>query len=500
MSCWLSDNVRRQLRFSATHKEPMPIPTQIVSNGEYDPQPQTAAQQRVEAKLRELGDYYGGKWGLGRRQFFQTSAGMAAAFLAMNSIYGPLFKVDEAEAADLEFAEAQRRQLANQFIFDVQLHFVSDDFSREGLLELRRYAAENWNPRLQNKPLNFSQLQFENFVKEVYLDSDTTIGLLSGAPSDHKDQWFLSNQQIAEARAMVNEMADSKRLFSHFVIWPGHPGWLDEIDRGIAELQPDSWKGYTVGDPFAESEYPWRLDDEDLIYPAYEKMVKAEIRNVCIHKGLLPQDYLNSFANTWLYADVDDVGPVARDWPELNFIIYHSALKPFTAIPADHLQEFERTGRIDWVSHLAEIPQTFNVSNVYAELGTTFASSAITHPRHGAGILGTLIKGMGVDHVLWGTDSVWYGSPQWQIEALRRMTMPIDLQERFGFPDLGGPDSVTKNMILGQNAAKLYGLVGKSASNSTETFEQDELSKMKRRYQQGAPRRSNQTYGYVAPN
>jgi hypothetical protein len=55
-------------------------------------------------------------------------------------------------------------------------------------------------------------------------------------------------------------------------------------------------------------------------------------------------------------------------------------------------------------------------------------------------------------------------------------------------------------MILGQNAAKLYGLVGKSASNSTETFEQDELSKMKRRYQQGAPRRSNQTYGYVAPN
>ena len=39
-------------------------------------------------------------------------------------------------------------------------------------------------------------------------------------------------------------------------------------------------------------------------------------------------------------------------------------------------------------------------------------------------MMGTLIKGLGHDHVFWGTDSVWYGSPQWQIEAFRRLEIP----------------------------------------------------------------------------
>jgi uncharacterized protein len=110
------------------------------------------------------------------------------------------------------------------------------------------------------------------------------------------------------------------------------------------------------------------------------------------------------------------------------------------------------------VTDLAEIPGKFGVKNVYADLGTCFASCAVAHPRHAAGLLGTLIKGLGVEHVLWGTDAVWYGSPQWQIEALRRIEIPEDLQERFGFAPLGGADSEVKQAILGRNAARLYGL------------------------------------------
>ncbi|MFW7378910.1 MAG: hypothetical protein ACOH5I_08900 [Oligoflexus sp.] len=93
------------------------------------------------------------------------------------------------------------------------------------------------------------------------------------------------------------------------------------------------------------------------------------------------------------------------------------------------------------VGRVANIPSKFQVKNVYAELGSTFAFSAISHPRLAAGIIGTLVNGLGSDHVLWGTDSVWYGSPQWQIDALRRLQMPQDLQERFGFSDLGSYDS-----------------------------------------------------------
>jgi predicted TIM-barrel fold metal-dependent hydrolase len=99
-----------------------------------------------------------------------------------------------------------------------------------------------------------------------------------------------------------------------------------------------------------------------------------------------------------------------------------------------------------------------NIKNVYAELGSVFANSAISAPRYCAGILGTLIKGLGQDHVLWGTDSVFLGSPQWQIEAFRRLEIPEDLQKKWGYAPLGPGDGEVKNAILGRNAAKLYGI------------------------------------------
>src|SRR5712691_6828675 len=68
-----------------------PVPTQIVSNGEFNPLPQTPQQQQVEARLKELADMHGAKLGLDRRQFLRTSCGMAAAFVAFNNVFGNLF-------------------------------------------------------------------------------------------------------------------------------------------------------------------------------------------------------------------------------------------------------------------------------------------------------------------------------------------------------------------------------------------------------------------------
>jgi predicted TIM-barrel fold metal-dependent hydrolase len=151
-----------------------------------------------------------------------------------------------------------------------------------------------------------------------------------------------------------------------------------------------------------------------------------------------------------------------------------------------------------WATHLAEIPQRFGVNNVYAELGTCFANSAVAHPKYAAALVGTLIKGMGADHVLWGTDSVWYGSPQWQIEAMRRLEIPEDLQKKHGFPALGGADGTTKQMIFGSNAARLYGLKLKAAeSTPMPAYSQDRLAKLKAEYELAAKEPSNLRYGYV---
>jgi predicted TIM-barrel fold metal-dependent hydrolase len=493
MSIWLDEEEIRKTAYADQAAFRSPVPTRMVSNGEYLPTPQTGLQRRVEHEIRELADAYGRRLGMDRRRFLKTSCGMAAAFLAMNRVYGSLFRVSAAEAADPAAAAERSTKLAPQFIFDVQNHFVRDDFEWDGILALGEFA-KNWNPVLKQEGVTMHRYKFENYLKEVFLDSETKLALVSGAPADNPANSIVSNDQLARARELVNRVAGRRRLFSHSMIAPGQPGWLDEVDRCLEVLKPDSWKGYTVGDPLSPSKYPWRMDDEKLVYPFYEKIAKTSVRMVCIHKGLLSPGYQKAFKQTWEYAKVDDVGKAAKDWPELTFVIYHAGLKPFLEPPDENLAQFEKTGRMDWVTDLAEIPRKLGVKNVYAELGTSFASSAVTHPRHCAAMMGTLVKGMGADHVIWGTDSVWYGSPQWQIEAMRRLEIPDDMREKWGFAPLGPADGMVKNAIFGYNAARLYGL---DLTLEGERIAKDDLSKARAEYLARGADPSNTAYGLI---
>ena len=126
--------------------------------------------------------------------------------------------------------------------------------------------------------------------------------------------------------------------------------------------------------------------------------------------------------------DVTDVGKAAKDWPQLNFIIYHSGFRnvgaPDGTDSAEAWAFLEKTGRCEWVTDLAEIPAKYGVTNVYGDLGQIFAASTIAQPRLAAYLVGILVKGLGADRVVWGSDAVWTGSPQWQIEGLRRLEIP----------------------------------------------------------------------------
>jgi len=472
-----------------------PIPTQIVSNGEFNPLPQTGDQRRVEARVKALADELGPRHGLSRRQFLTTSAGMAAAFLAMNEVFGPLFEVSRAEAAAPGVAVERAAAMAGQFIIDVQTHFVRDDFKQDGLLDLAKYARQHWNPALVGEN-SLARFKFENYLKEVFVDSDTKVALLSGAPFDDPTWDLLNNDQIAAARSAINRIAGSRRLLAHSVFTPKKAGWLDEVDRCNAQIKPDSWKGYTIGDPLFPSKLGsyWRLDDEKLVYPFYEKIVKAGITTVCIHKGLLPLDYEKSWPGVWEYATVSDLGKAAKDWPQINFVMYHGALRAFLETPDAALAEFEQTGRIKWSTDLAEIPGKYGVNNVYGEIGTAFANSAVANPRFAAAFVGTLLKGLGPDRVLWGSDSVWYGSPQWQIEAMRRLEIPEDMQKKHGFAPLGPANGMVKTAIFSGNAARLYSLEVRTAHGAITN---DKIAAIKAEYLASGGMRSNTRYGYV---
>ena len=441
----------------ASEERLFPVPVGRLSNGEIPPLYRDQGQRMLGKQLLELADVFASRLRMDRREFLRTSCGLATAFLALNAVHGPVFSVSTAEAADPDEGSQRRDALSPQFIFDVQTHFVSEIYTGKSLLRLRK-SARQWNPALRGEKTTLEKIRYGTFTREVFLESDTTLALLSSAPNDQASKWFLSNNEMFRARKRFNEKAGSKRLFSHALFTPGMPGWLEEMDRAIAELNPDSWKGYTVGAPSAISKFPWRLDDEKLVYPAYEKMQKAGIVNVCIHKGLITPAVKAVPGSTWRYGRVDDVGRAARDWPQLNFIIYHSGIETLGRPSKKGMRRFEEKGVIPWVSELASIPEKYGVKNVYGELGSVFAASALASPPYCAAILGTLVKGLGADHVLWGTDSIWYGSPQWQIEAFRRIEIPDAMKKKWGFAPLGRADGKVKSAILGGNASRLYNL------------------------------------------
>jgi predicted TIM-barrel fold metal-dependent hydrolase len=495
----LTDDERAGLAPAELAAADTPIPTQIVSSDEYLPVPQTAKQREVEVRLELLADELARRQGITRRQFLRTAAGMAAAYLTMNEVYGPLFQVSRAEAATPELADERANQLGGQFIFDGHTHFLRDDTRLEGFVRMREAVGKaGWNPALVDKPQSIEDLKFENYFKEVFLDSDTKIAIISSAPSERPEDWFLTNQMTAQARARVNEMTGSRRMLSHAIFTPGQLGWVEEVDRAIEEDKPDSFKGYTIGDNTHKdlSRHPWRMDDERRLYPFYERLWKVGIRNVCVHKGLFPPSVEKQYPHLREYCDVRDLGRAAKDWPMLNFIIYHSAYRfPGGGTPEEALAQFEQTGRIDWVSDLAEIPEKFGVRNVYGDLGQVFAMTTVAQPRLCAAIMGILVKGLGADHIVWGTDAVWTGAPQWQIEGLRRLEIPEDMQQKHGFAPLGSATGRVKSAIFGETSARLYGI-----EPATYAGLPDRLAMAQAEYQRNGASPSNLRYGYVARN
>jgi len=469
-----------------------PIPTRVVSNEEYAPLPQTREQAHVAAILRETAQRHARALGVSRRDFLASGPGLAAALLAMNRVFGDVFDVHAAEA--LEPAAFQERSPRGQFVFDIQTHHVAAPAQGPitalqpnplGFLELRR-RARRWNAALRDERPRVEDLYLENFIKEVFLDSDTTVAVLSGIPSATDATNILPPERMAETRAIVNKLAASRRLLAHGLVAPNKgPSDLDAMRRQASELKLDAWKGYT-GLPFGDPRRPWRVDDETLAYPMLEEARRLGVRTICLHKGL---PFTGTNEMDW---HPGDIARAAREFPDLNFIVYHAGFRSLAAALDATKDDFTRHARVDWVTDLCEMREKDpKLTNVYAELGSTFAMTVITAPTLCGHILGMLVKSLGADHVLWGTDAIWWGSPRWQLEAFRRFRIPRPIVDRFGYAPLT-PD--VKAQILGLNAATLYGVDPAAAVNPVP---KDFVSRLKAAYLDDGPAPSLTQYGWV---
>ena len=464
----------------------LPIPTQIVSNEEFAPLDQTEEQKQVEHRLIEIASESSKKLGVSRRRFLASTGGMAAAFLALNSVFGKFFDVDESEL--FEPLATQEKFPKKPFIFDIHTHHVAAPkiIKTPPLLQYREVGGIWGNKDLQGKQHKWEDFYLANYIKEMFLDSDTSMAVITGLPAKTDDQNVLTPAEMIETRSEINGLAKSRRIVAHGTFSPDlGKSELESMHRQFERLKVEAWKGYP-GQPLADGSVGWWMDDEKIAYPFYEYSRKIGIKNICVHKGLpLPGWEIE-------HSSPKDVEKAARDFPDLNFLIYHAGFKGVRdALPAVE-DDFKTKTNIPWITDLCQMrKRNPKMTNVYMDLGTTFGMTAITQPKLCAFMLGQMLDAFGENHVLWGTDSIWWGSPQWQIESFRRLQMPEDLQKRFGFSPL--TDKV-KEKILGLNSARVYGIDAKAKMNAIPS---DYMTKLKKKYRAEGARPSNTQYGWI---
>jgi hypothetical protein len=131
------------------------------------------------------------------------------------------------------------------------------------------------------------------------------------------------------------------------------------------------------------------------------------------------------------------------------------------------------------------------INNVYPEIGSSFGTLVVYSPEMCQHLIGRNCKLYGSDHVVWGTDCLWWGSPQWVIDAFKRFQITDEMVEKFGYKKLTKED---KANIFGLNAAKIYGI---DATERRKNIPKDELSKLTASYKAFGGTRDNAAYGWV---
>jgi predicted TIM-barrel fold metal-dependent hydrolase len=262
----------------------------------------------------------------------------------------------------------------------------------------------------------------------------------------------LSTEIMDETRRIAEGLCRDERVLLHAQALPNldpSESSLDAMDETVDRYPIAAWKTFThFPDVFENNGKAWWLDDHDPALPQVggrfiERALRLGVPTICAHKG---------FSGGSPYASPQDIGPAARRHPEANFVVYHSGFEaglaegPYTAATAN-----VGVNRLITSMRKAEIGPN---ENVYAELGSTWWY-IMRYPVQAAHVLGKLLKYVGEDNVLWGTDCLFYGSPQDQIQALRSFKISEEFQERFGYPQL---TRQIKNNILGANGARLYGV------------------------------------------
>lgn len=424
----------------------LPIKLGPCSNGEFAPQPPTELVREAARRARRLCEENARRLGMDRRDFLLTSMGAATTLFALAACSseesggrsGGTYDVPEEATVD---ADASLEALGDaQPVLDVQTHLLDLPPGYEGdassIFPFQNCGEDNPNDCFTP----------ERYVEEIFGRSDTTVAVLSALPVGDDGIDTLSAESMAATREVLLELCAEDRVLAQGHAWPN----VGRIEAAFAAMEAEreefdfvAWKTYThAGDG-------WSFDDHVGLPIGERFLAKVEEIGppiVAVHKGLVvPGEDEDGFASP------ADIGPAARNHPDISFCTYHSGFLPGVA---EGPYSPEDPSGMDVFIKSLEDAGIGPGENVYADIGSTWKLN-MGSPDHAAHVIGKLLVAVGEDRILWGTDCIWYGSPQDQIRAFRTFQISEEYQERFGYPAL--TDEI-RHKIMWRNAARLYGV------------------------------------------
>ena len=382
--------------------------------------------------------------GLGR--YWACRLGTVAALLAMNRTHGErYFEVPEQAALDAEAAAEAFAGIGP--VIDVQTHFIADQRHMTQATANLMASYRNWTPEWWTGLDGMVGYGFAEFLRCIFVESESIAAVLTAPPADENGDRFLDNLELAErGRSWTGWLAPAGCSTTSWCT-RSLPGELDRMVDWSADLHPIGWKVYTAGGVMIERGAETKLtafmlDDEESGLPFLELARALGTRVICSHKGI------SSLAAN---GSPRDIGPSAKAFPELEFVVYHSGYEPALE-ETEYTPQTAHLGANRLITSLRESGIGAG-GNVCAELGTTWFC-LMKRPIEAAHLLGKLLLAVGEDNVIWGTDSIWYGPTQPLIDAFRVFQIPAWMRERYGYPEL---TPVIRDKILCRNAARVYG-------------------------------------------
>jgi hypothetical protein len=438
----------------------LPIPAGPVSNGEFIPVAPSGGDSAVNELIRNTVNDAARRNGIDRRRFLQTAAAVAASLTAFEvagcsgpgsarssartSTPGGTFTVPS--PSDTVACE-QALGGSGEFIFDVHTHhvipngaWVDNAPETVGLILGMLPSGCTDNPQLDC-------VDRATYLHDLFLASDTTVAMLSDVPNSGPSNAPVPFPEAVGTQQVTAELTagGASRLLVQNIIAPNVGPLSACLDEMTAAAEPGHLAAFKVYTAWSPTSQGFSLEDPAIGLPVIQHAHDLGVKVFVAHKGLPLVNFDPTFNHP------DDVVAVSRQFPDMNFVIYHAAWDP-----ARIEGRYDATATIGIDSLLSALDR-HNVprnDNVWVDVATMWRQ-LLTQPDQASHALGKILSRVGEKRVMWGTDAIWYGSPQPQIMAMRAFQITPQYQEAYGYPAL--TDDL-KAGLFGLNAANLFGI------------------------------------------